>query len=66
MSRSIGRLPEKERRAARRRNHIAKDLKSNKYQQKVKPSKKRKSYFDAEEEYTTEEFDFYRKGGEVD
>ncbi len=54
MSGSIRRLPEKERRAARRRNHIAKDLKSDKYYQRVRPSKNKRKhdYFDDEEDYS--------------
>lgn len=39
---SIGRLPEKERRRARRRNHVARDLYKNKYHQRVVLSKKQK------------------------
>ena len=37
---SIGRLPEKERRRARRINHIARDLRTPKYQKRVVASKK--------------------------
>jgi len=39
---SIGRLPDKEKRKARRRNHVARDLHKSKYYQRVIPSKKHK------------------------
>ena len=37
---SIGRLPEKERRKARRINHVARDLRTPKYKQRIVTSKK--------------------------
>jgi hypothetical protein len=41
---SIGRLPEKERRKFRRANHVARDLSSGKYRQRVIPNKKNKDW----------------------
>lgn len=38
---SVNRLPDKEKRRARRRNHIARDLHKTKYFQRVMPSKKK-------------------------
>jgi hypothetical protein len=46
MSRNIHRLPEKDRRKERRRNHVAHDLGSRKYQQRVIPNKKKNSFDD--------------------
>lgn len=38
----IGKLPEKERRKARRFNHVAKDLRTNKYRLRIVPDKRKK------------------------
>lgn len=50
---SIGRLPDKDRRRERRKNHILKDLRSGKYFQRVIPSKNRKK----QDEYLDEDED---------
>jgi hypothetical protein len=40
----MNKVPEKERRKIRRTNHVAKDLRTNKYSQKVVPAKKKDKY----------------------
>jgi hypothetical protein len=46
---SIGRLPDKERRKARRHNHIARDLRTPKYAMRVAKKKKR-DYWNEDQE----------------
>ena len=56
----IGKLPDKERRRQRRRNHVAKDLSDVKYHQRVVPSKKKKNKNKDVDEYFQEDDTEYR------
>ena len=47
---SIGRLPEKERRKARRRNHIARDLSKSRFRQRIITTKTKEEKYDEEDE----------------
>lgn len=46
----INKYSEKERREQRRRNHIARDLKTNKYHQRVIPDGRKRNWLNTEDE----------------
>lgn len=47
----MNKYDEKNKRRMRRRNHIARDLRQNKYRQRIKPTKKKNEDWDEDDEY---------------
>lgn len=50
MAHGIDRYDDKQKRAMRRRNHIALDLADGKYRQRIKPSKRKRDYYGEDED----------------
>lgn len=59
----LNKVGEKQRRSVRRRNHIAKDLRTPKYDPRVIPSKRQHLIDEAHRREIDEEYAFYKKLG---